>query len=650
MLKPEYIGGVYTVKTEIPEWMPEEIADRVRKERSLSGSFFPAERKVLRRRAKIRPSKWAEKHRVLEISSLPGPWKNRVMPYLAGIMDASFHPAVQVIIICKGPQSGVSEAINNCIGYAIDREPGPVLYHYPDQKTSRDNFQDRIKSMISTSRRLRSYTTGNKDDFSAQRIKLEHMPIYAAWSRSAASLANKPIRYLVNDELDKYVETAGKRETDPVSLAEKRTIVYRFNRKIWKISTPNIEDGFIWTALNKEAQVIFDYWVKCPECEAMQVISVFSRIKWPENKRDPEEIMADELAWFECKSCKDKWDNIKRDLAVRDGEWRSRDTGTELFEYLNGSWPKKIGFHMPSWISHFVSLSEPVSAFLKGQKSKNKLKDFKNNHEAVPWVIYAQDTKESEIMKLCDDRPRNRVPGDGMVAGLVAGVDTQDYGFWYRIRGFGYGGKDLLSESWGIREGYVETFGALEEILWQRKYYDEDGNHYPVLLTIQDALGHRTSEVYDFCRKNKGKIFPSFGKGIMAVSHSWTSLQFYPGKKKPIPGGLMGINVNTKYFKDKLLSILQIHPSDPGAWHENAQFPEGWARHMVSEYIDEKGAWQLKTGYENHLWDCAVLCLVAHEILDFSGLDRPETSGQRITAAVAAIKQQRRVRYKGMHG
>jgi len=156
-------------------------------------------------------------------------------------MDASFHSAVQTVIVCKAPQVGCTEAILNCIGYAADRDPGPVLAVYPDEKTARENSQDRILPMLETSPRLRSLLTGAEDDKAALRIKLKHMIMYMAWATSASRLANKPIRYAVLDELDKYPKTAGKREAAPEALAEIRTTTYRWNRKIWKISTPTIE-------------------------------------------------------------------------------------------------------------------------------------------------------------------------------------------------------------------------------------------------------------------------------------------------------------------------------------------------------------------------------------------------------------------------
>jgi len=41
----------------------------------------------------VRPSDWCERHIVLPADApIPGRWRNRNMPQVAGILDASFHP------------------------------------------------------------------------------------------------------------------------------------------------------------------------------------------------------------------------------------------------------------------------------------------------------------------------------------------------------------------------------------------------------------------------------------------------------------------------------------------------------------------------------------------------------------------------------
>lgn len=628
-------------------WLP---AGQGGEETRIKFRFSAAERRVFQKRRPIPVSQWAERHRVVTMGSLKGRWRNQVTPYMAGIMDASFFPSVQTVIICKAPQVGGSEAVNNCVGYAVDRDPGPVLYVYPDEMTAKENSRDRIQPMIESSRRLRSFLTGMQDDAAAMRINLQHMPIYMAWARSAARLANKPIKYLVFDETDKYPPTAGKKETDPISLGEKRTITYRWGRKIFKLSTPTIENGPITQALTTEAQVVFDYHVCCPECGEMQVME-FSGIKWPEGERDPERVETEGLARYECVACKALWNDHRRDVAVRWGEWRARgqriedrgqkekkeitktrkdppspegygaaSEGLELSKYLKRYRPVKIGFHVPSWLSHFVSLSEVAAAFLKGLTDKTKLKDFKNNHEAVPWLDYAQERKEDEILALRDDRPQGMVPGDNQVACLTAGVDTQDDGFWYEIRAWGWG---LARESWQIRCGFVDSFEALALILWEDEYKDPEENVFPVVLTLQDAMGHRTAEVYDFVRFHRRtygrRVIPTQGVNSprMVQIFNWSTQDTYPGTRKLIPGGIRLLRLKVNHFKDILSGKLEISPADPGAWHLSAETTLEYGRQMCSEFFnDETGTWEQIASRANHYWDCGVLNIAALFILE----------------------------------
>jgi hypothetical protein len=154
-------------------------------------------------------------------------------------------------------------------------------------------------------------------------------------------------------------------------------------------------------------------------------------------------------------------------------------------------------------------------------------------------------------------------------------------------------------------------------------------------------MGHRTSEVYDFCRKHRGVILPSKGYADMMQPYRWANQDYYPGGRKPIPGGLKLIDINTKIYKDELARLLEISPGDPGCWHYHSEFPDAYAMHMTAEYINEKGVWDCPENKANHLWDCSVLNLCAHEILGIrqwrkpgtaeSDADRIETSKQRDT-------------------
>jgi phage terminase large subunit GpA-like protein len=110
----------------------------------------------------------------------------------------------------------------------------------------------------------------------------------------------------------------------------------------------------------------------------------------------------------------------------------------------------------------------------------------------------------------------------------------------------------------------------------------------------------------------------------MAQPFTWSNIEYYPGTKKPIPGGLKAINVNTKFYKDQLNRLLEINAADPGAWHFNNELPEAWAAHYTAEYFDEKkGVWACPKHKPNHLWDCSVLNLVAYDILGVKYIQKP---------------------------
>ncbi len=607
---------------------------------SVRFQFSAAERKVYRHRKRVRPSVWAERHRVVTAGPLEGArWKNSTAQYLVGIMDASFSPGVQTIIVCAAPQTGKSAAIDTCFAYAMDMDPGPMLHVYPDRPLAKKNNQDRIQPMIQKSPRLAELMTGADDDLATMRIKLINSVLYMGWAGSASSLSNDSIRYLKLDELDKYKETPNRKEAGTEALAEKRTRTFRHNRKIWKASSPTIEAGPIWQALTKEAQVIFEYRVKCPKCGAMQVMLFGERdsaagIKWPEDERDHALIESRLLAWYSCGSCQARWDDHARDKAVAAGEWFAVNDGRRLFDYLKAEAPQKIGFHVPAWLSRFVSLSECAAAFIKGQGDKTALKDFMNSYKAEPWTDYEQMREEDAILALRDERPEGLVPGGGQVAALVAGVDTQDDGFYYEIRAVGWG---LIQETWQIRAGKVNSFEALEKVLFESQYKDAGGTVYPVHLALHDAMGHRTSEVYDFSRRWAGRVVPAKGAQRKTSPLSWAKIDCYPGTNKQIPGGVMLLHTDVTHFKFALASKLQISPTDPGAWHLHSGASEEYARQLCAESVDERGLWICPKGKANHYWDCSVLCLIAAEVLEIKYWQRPEEQPQAPPAEAGTV-------------
>lgn len=644
--KPEPVRRV-TFTTSVPRWLSPVVAREIAVYAQAGGAairfrFSKGERKIMRRRKPIPVSQWAERHRVVEMSSIPGRWKNLFTPYLVGIMDAAGTPGVETVIICKSPQTGGSEAGHNLVGWCIDRSPGPVMYVFPDEITARENAKDRIIPMITGSPRLREYMTGASDDASSLRVNLAHMPIYLGWSGSVSRLGNKPIRTLILDELDKYKNP--KNEATSETLAEKRTTTWRGRRHIFKISTPTTEDGPIWTALTREAGARFDYYVRCPHCGMAQLMD-FERIDWPGKDTDKEpsaeDVLTRRLATYPCEHCGVVWDDGDRDRAVRRGEWRERTSGLDLAAHLASHRPVKVGFRIPAWLSYFVSLSEVASAALKYKESGklDDLKNLQNQYRAEPWKEEHVARSEDAILALCDDRPRGAIPGSvagkERVAALLAGVDTQGTNeqkgyFRYVLRAFGYGEEE---ESWLVQAGTAPSFSALNDILWNSVYRDPDGREYKVRACMIDAMGGRTKEVYSWAIRHRGRVYP--WQGVRSLSQPFTPApqEYYPdlkGNKIKIPGGLMLWRCDTTFFKSDLSHKLSVAPDDPGAFHLHTNTDgmlEQYAREMCAEvWDDEKQAWANPHDKANHFWDCETMTLALAYILNIRHRRRPEAT------------------------
>ena len=616
-------------------------------------SLGKAERRAWRKKRYIPPSVWAERYRIVHMSSRPGPWRNSTTPYTVGFMDASFYPSVRRVVLCKVPQSGGSEAILNCLGYLIDREPGPVIMVYPDENMARENAAERIIPMLQSSPVFAEYLTPHSDDLASLKIKLNHMHINMAWSGSPSRLGNKPARGIVCEEIDKWKDVRA--EASSLSLARQRTTTYELDKlsREWNVCTPTTEQGAIWREL-ESCDAIYDYYVRCPHCNHSQLMT-FEGIDFG-GERDPGVVKRKNLARYTCANsdCGSMWSDAERDVAVRRGEWHDRDTGLPLMEHLEQENPEKIGFHLPGWLSPFVSLSAIAADFLQWKKSGdiNDLKTFKTQRCAVPWVEPKAGRKVDQILALCDDRPRGRVPGplpDGTprVAALVCGVDTQGTYLRYVIRAVGYGENP---ERWMVACGHVADFDKLEKLLFHTEWQDVDGTPYTIALTVQDAMGHRTYEVYEMCARFRGLIVPYQGLPRGSAPVRYSPREYFPGTTKKIPGGVNLLRVDTNYFKSHLAAMLAVAPQDPGAYRlhtrtdaeSGAPLLDEYAQEMTVEtYDDEKLKWVCPKGAANHYWDCEVMCGVAEYELQISQWPLP---GEQHTTQPKKNREQRAAR------
>ena len=539
-------------------------------------------------------------------------------------MDAAALPYVREMVICKAPQTGVSEAIMNFIGSRVDLAPGDVLYTFPDQKLTNENFEDRLHDMFLKSLRLRSFLTGNKNDLSQDRIKLQHMTIYGAWASSVATLSNKPCRYAVSDEIDKKGYGSSKAEASSLRLIDKRLITFYDISKHIKISSPSTTKGNVWVEL-KEADVIFDFYAKCPFCDYLQHMKM-EQIKWDGgSKADRKKIKKDKLAWYECEHCQEKWDDHMRDVAVLRGDWLDRETKISIMTYCEKFRPENIGFHLPAWLSHFVSLSKCAHSFLKGLESKENLKDHRNGTEALPWeeVNTLVKKEDEEVLKCKTKLPPQIVPASAVA--ITCGIDMQKAGFPYVVRAWS---RDYTR--WLIDYGMLGSFDEIEDLIFKGSYPVENSDRrMRIWRSALDTGGGKyrkdissTEEAYLWLQEVRAKSRHIGGCRTWGTKGSSRPM---PNKikmgnildktpsGKPLKMGMRLVILDPDQMKDIVYEGMEksLEGDQGGAWlHSETKMD--YARQITAEVKEEndKGVitWERKRD-ANHWLDCE--CIAA---------------------------------------
>ncbi len=594
---------------------------------------------------RVTVSTWADRNRVLDpmTSAEPGQWRTDRTPYLRGIMDCFSNPLIEKITLMMASQVGKTECLYNMIGYSVSEDPAPTLVVMPREPDAKTASSTRILPMIRLSPAMRSHCTPESDDLTRMQLKLDRMYVYFAGANSPAGLAGKPIRNLFRDETDKYPKFSGE-EADPLKLSAERTRTF-WDRKIVDCSTPTTKNGYINREYEQSDRRV--YYVPCPHCEGYQVFE-FSQIKVPNAERDPERIQAERLAWYECVYCRAEIKDIHKHGMLMRGVWLPAtvkiDSKGRLPAVIDYPLTAHVGFHLSAMYSPWLTFSEIIAEFFRSYDRPELLMNFTNSWLAQTWQEKVEERKPDQLRKLCRPYKKGVVPERGIV--LLASVDVQKLFFSVIVRAFG-----PHPESWLIREEIVTTWEEVEDITINTKYPSVvDGvDPFDIRLVAVDT-GYRTSEAYDFVRKNYQRARAVKGKDqLTGVPYKVTKLDKYPSGV-PIPGGLMLWLLDTTYFKDKISHLVK--PGDTGCkWnlYENPSeqyFAQFCAEHKILKRDKKKGTthelWEpIRSTAANHFWDAEIYAMAAAEMVGTYTLkegDIPAVSSGRTTESEANEK------------
>lgn len=564
--------------------------------------FSPHERLVFKPKEDITVSRWAALHRHVAKGPAIGRWSNDLTPYLVEPMDTFNLPWIRKIYLCFAPQTGKTQVALNCLQFIIDQAPGPAMYIMSAEQTAKRISRRQIIPSFKASPRISALLSDKVDDVSTKAVSFKNgMDLMMAWATSAAEMASESIRYLFLDEPGKYPDFAG-READPFSLAEIRTNAYPHTKKIMYFSTPNVEGDAFSNALEDDVDVTYRYHARCPFCQTHQLME-FDSIHWG-GHRDYRTIQRKKLAFYTCTTCGMDWNDAYRDDAVKDGIWVPDKDITR---------PASVAFHLPSWYSPFVSLSDVAEAFLKGLQDPKKMQAFVTQHKAEPWKEVIEQKDEKKILSLKTELASGVVPM-GTVA-LTAGIDMQKVGFWFVVRAWM---SDLTSHL--VHYGSLSHWSDVETLVFGTRYPVEGSNETMGIWRAGIDTGggqtdfddwSRTEEAYQWLRKiPKGVVFGIKGASRQQLQRvRKTIIDKWPGKNRPMPGGLELRLIDTAQFKGIIHWRITRKEGETQRFTLNADTGIDYASQILSEELRKgrKGTIEWKRiRKDNHLLDAEV--------------------------------------------
>lgn len=518
--------------------------------------------KYIRFPTPIKPSEWAEKHRVVgSTSARSGQWDFAVTPYLREIHDAVLEPGVTDVVVMVSAQCGKTETLINLAGWLAHNDPSSILMVMPTEQMAREFSKSRLDQAIMLSPALQDIfpTVGKKTRDSTILTKgFKGGRISLTGSNSPVSASSRPIRCVLADEIDRWGLQTTNDEGSMVSLVAKRTASYPNAIRVW-VSTPTTDmESEIYRKYKQGDQR--HYFITCPDCGLEQTLK-FKNLRY--DKKDVT------TARFHCEDthCQARWGDSEKQELVAAGHWRPTEEPAD---------PSVVSFHLWQGYSSFTRIRTIAAEWLEKKNDPFLLRTFVNTVLGEPYVI-RQETSS------LDELPREEIELDQLpneIAWLVAAVDIQHDHAYYTISGLGYNPvysqlpQQVRLHTWvlqtGVVKGKTQASPIDPEGLWCRlmtefgevDYTRNDGIEVP-LVSIAIDSGYASQHVYGFVNyweKRSQKWWedrPTFRRSIYAIKgDGMTSLPLRrPSPKHVMKSGLIRPDlhsVGTNPIKDLL--------------------------------------------------------------------------------------------------
>lgn len=521
------------------------------------------------------------------------------MPYMKEILqELSPQSKTQTVVFMKPVQLGGTTLSNILLCYYADLFPCPMMHVSPTSSLAIRHSKKRVQPTIERIPRLKGKIRDARSRDSGNTIQLKEFA-GGSWTFTGANSPTQArsdsIRVLVLDDYDGF--KIANEEGDPGDLFKKRTDSYGSSKKIFINSTPTIKNvSPIEREYLASSQALYN--VPCPECGAMFELS-WGYLKF--NKVNVEE----KTTFIQCPGCHAQMKEYQKTKMMADGNWIHTYPDNPIRGYKINSLYSPLG--MVPW-------TQVIDEFLAAQGSIEKLKVWTNTRECETWEESGDQPSWLEIKNRAEVYDPMTVPSGVKI--ITAGIDTHDNYLSVVIQGWGANEESWLIY-WGTLygdPGNPEVWKELDMLI-DYDYSDLHGNKFKLSHVSIDSGGHRTQDVYSYCRRRYPTVVP-----IKGASGSTTQIlngarkQDVNYRGKLIKNGVELWNVGTEIAKATIYQRLKIDKPGRGCMHfyhglADEFYEQATAEKLVTKYVDgfPRQKWIVtRPGGANHALDCLV--------------------------------------------
>lgn len=518
-------------------------------------------------------------------------------------MDAVLDRYIWRVVVMSSAQVGKSEIILNIIGYFAHQDPSSIIQLQPTIQMAEAFSRDRVATMIRDTKVLAGLFADPRSRDSGNTLLYKKFPggyLTLIGGNSPSSLASRPARIVLADEIDRLPPSAGN-EGDPLALLVKRTNNYH-NRIVVEVSTPTIDGASrIQFSFSQSDQRFFN--VPCPHCGQLQPLK-WANFRWsPDLSTSPEDI------WIECEGCASQIREAQKPLMMRHGKWLATAESNGV-----------AGFHLNELLSPWSPWRKIRDEFLAAKGDPELLRVFINTSLGEVW----QEQGEGVDLEKVQARTETyAAPVPDPVLFLTAGIDVQDDRLEMTVDGWAFGEENYKIAHliiWGDT-GKPEVWKDLDDHLLMGRWRRADGVDLRIKAACVDTAGHATQRAYAFCKGKRGRrIFAIVGRAGEGKPYVSSPARKRYGRSK-LPVELFTVGVDE--VKRTIYRRLAEAEPGPGYIHfpDTADFgPEYFAQlaaeKMVTSYKHGVPVRRfVRTRERNEALDCSVYSYAAMQLV-----------------------------------